>query len=386
MTLAWPLYFTLAVFAPLLLKVFKPQYASGASSLELLAVAMLVATAIGPVDIVLLMGGRSMWNLFNVVVALGLNLALSFLLIPQIGIAGAACAWAASILFNNIAPLAEIRAFLKLHPFGRGFPVVSTSAALCFGVFGMAIRLSVGLSIPSFAVYLVVATRRVRRAHVAVPGPGRARAPGRHASCQAPRPRAARYGVDRRAFSSCIASAVGVPVPWRRPKPPPRARFQRVHETPSLSNRSSIWRWYSSAPGTPVWMPHSPMRSGIRHWTCLRSGTESTAACDAAVPAYRVGLLVVGRGPARRPVVAVRREPDAGDAVEVVVVVERQVVERAERLQVGRADALAAAAAHDEHRPAGVDRADHPADLGLPLEHRVGGRLWSRPARPGAAR
>ena len=158
MTLAWPLYFTLAVFAPLLLRVFKPQYAAGASSLELLAVAMLVATAIGPVDIVLLMGGRSMWNLFNVVVALALNLALSFILVPRIGIAGAACAWAASILFNNIAPLAEIRAFLKLHPFGRGFPVVSTGAALCFGVFGMAIRLSVGLSIASFAVYLVVAS------------------------------------------------------------------------------------------------------------------------------------------------------------------------------------------------------------------------------------
>ena len=42
----------------------------------------LVATAIGPVDIVLLMGGRSMWNLFNVVVALVLNLALSFILVP----------------------------------------------------------------------------------------------------------------------------------------------------------------------------------------------------------------------------------------------------------------------------------------------------------------
>jgi O-antigen/teichoic acid export membrane protein len=158
MTLAWPLYFTLAIFAPLLLKVFKPEYAAGASSLEVLAIAMLVATAIGPVDIVLLMGGRSMWNLFNVVVALVLNLALSFILVPRIGIAGAACAWAASILFNNLAPLAEIRAFLKLHPFGRGFPVVSTSAAICFGAFGLAIRMSVGLSIPSFAAFLIVAS------------------------------------------------------------------------------------------------------------------------------------------------------------------------------------------------------------------------------------
>ena len=176
MTLAWPLYFTLAVFAPLLLKVFKPQYVSGATSLELLAVTMLVATAIGPVDIVLLMGGRSMWNLFNVVVALGLNLALSFLLIPQIGIAGAACAWAASILFNNIAPLAEIRAFLKLHPFGRGFPVVSTSAALCFGVFGDG---DPHERRPQHPVVRGVPRGRVGRlrgAHVAVPEPCRARA------------------------------------------------------------------------------------------------------------------------------------------------------------------------------------------------------------------
>jgi O-antigen/teichoic acid export membrane protein len=157
MTLAWPLYLTLAVFAPLLLRVFKPEYASGASSLEVLGVAMLVATGIGPVDVVLLMGGRSFWNLFNVVVALALNLALSFLLVPRIGIAGAACAWAAAILFNNVAPLAEIRAFLKLHPFGPGFAPVAASALACFGVLGLAVRETAGLTVVSFIAFLAVA-------------------------------------------------------------------------------------------------------------------------------------------------------------------------------------------------------------------------------------
>jgi O-antigen/teichoic acid export membrane protein len=156
-TLAWPMYLTLALFAPLLLRVFGHHYSAGISSLEILAVAMLVATGIGPVDTVLLMGGRSFWNLFNVVVALAVNLALSFALIPRIGIAGAAVAWAASILINNVFPLAEVRAFLKVHPFGRAFPVVAGGALVCFGLPGLVIRLTIGDSIPAFVVYLVLA-------------------------------------------------------------------------------------------------------------------------------------------------------------------------------------------------------------------------------------
>jgi O-antigen/teichoic acid export membrane protein len=156
--MAWPMYLGLAVFAPLLLKVFKPQYVAGASSLEILAVTMLIATGIGPVDMVLLMGGRSFWNLFNVIVALTVNITLSLLLVPQIGLAGAAVAWAGSIIVNNVFPLAEVRAFLKVHPFGRGFPVTAGSALVCYGVFGMLLRLSVGPTIPAFIVWAVVAT------------------------------------------------------------------------------------------------------------------------------------------------------------------------------------------------------------------------------------
>ena len=119
---------------------------------------MLVATGIGPVDMVLLMGGRSFWNLFNVIVALALNIGISLVLIPRIGITGAAIAWAGSILINNIAPLPEVRAFLKVHPFGRGFPAVAASALLCFGVIGAAVRLTAGPTLPAFIAYMVVAS------------------------------------------------------------------------------------------------------------------------------------------------------------------------------------------------------------------------------------
>ena len=158
MMMAWPMYLGLAVFAPLLLRVFKPQYVSGTSTLEILAIAMLVATGIGPVDMVLLMGGRSFWNLFNVVVALTVNIALGLLLIPEIGIVGAAIAWAGSLLVNNVAPLAEVRAFLKVHPFGRGFPVAAGASLLCYGVLGMALRLTMGATLPALMICIVVGT------------------------------------------------------------------------------------------------------------------------------------------------------------------------------------------------------------------------------------
>jgi len=155
---AWPLYVTLGVYSPVLLHVFGHRYATtaGSSTLLVLAIAMLIATGIGPVDMVLLMGGRSFWQLFNVAGALVVNVVISLILIPRIGITGAAVAWAGSLIFNNVAPLLEVRAFLRLHPFGRGFPYAAVSTLFCFGVVGAAFRHFAGQSVPGFLVFAVV--------------------------------------------------------------------------------------------------------------------------------------------------------------------------------------------------------------------------------------
>ena len=65
-------------------------------------------------------------------------------------------AWAGSIVVNNVAPLAEVRAFLKVHPFGRGFPVAGGSALLCYGVLGLALRATVGTTVPALVICIVV--------------------------------------------------------------------------------------------------------------------------------------------------------------------------------------------------------------------------------------
>jgi len=151
--LNWPVYLALIAFGPALLAVFGRGFGGGEVVLVILSATMLVATAVGPVDVVLLMGGRSSWNLLNTVVALGANLALNFVLTPRLGLAGAAIAFAVGILLNNLIPLLQIWWFLHLHPFGQGVWVAAALSAVSFGAVGVATRALLGPTVPGLVVF-----------------------------------------------------------------------------------------------------------------------------------------------------------------------------------------------------------------------------------------
>jgi O-antigen/teichoic acid export membrane protein len=152
----WPIYLTLIIFGLPLLGLFGPGFSGGQVVLAILASTMLLATAIGPVDVVLLMGGRSSWNLLNTIAALTANLALNLLLTPRLGLAGAAIAFAASILLSNLLPLAQVWRFLRLHPFGEGVLVAVAIAGGCFGVLGAAVRAALGPTATGLAVHVLI--------------------------------------------------------------------------------------------------------------------------------------------------------------------------------------------------------------------------------------
>jgi O-antigen/teichoic acid export membrane protein len=154
--LNWPIYLALIAFGPALLEVLGADFAGGEVVLVVLSATMLVATAAGPVDVVLLMGGRSAWNLANTVAALAANLACNFALTPRFGLAGAAVAFAAGILVNNLLPLAQVWRSMGLHPFGPGTGVAAALAAVSFGLVGLAVRALAGPTLAGFAVYAVL--------------------------------------------------------------------------------------------------------------------------------------------------------------------------------------------------------------------------------------
>lgn len=124
----WPLYLLVGAFPAGLLSIFGHKYASATDVVVVLCAAMLVATACGQVDTVLMMAGKATWNLAKALLALVVQIGLDLLLIPQIGILGAAIGWAVSILVSNLVPLAQLFVAMRLHPVGRSSV---TAVVLC---------------------------------------------------------------------------------------------------------------------------------------------------------------------------------------------------------------------------------------------------------------
>ena len=142
--LAWPLYLLAVIYGPEVLSVFGNSYRAGHLVMVILGLTMLVATACGQVDMVLITTGRSSWSLANGLMALGINVGLDVLLIPRYGITGAAIGWAAAIIITNLVPLAQLAASKRLNPFGRATFLAVGLAVLSFALIPLAMRAGFG--------------------------------------------------------------------------------------------------------------------------------------------------------------------------------------------------------------------------------------------------
>jgi O-antigen/teichoic acid export membrane protein len=158
MLASWPLYLAFAIFPAVVLGIFGSRYTAGAAALAVLSLAMLVNLGTGNVTVVLLMGGKSSWSAINAGAALIVNIGLNLLLIPHLGILGAAIAWGASIVVDNLTAMIELRWVLGMAPFGPGYGLVVALTVGCFGATGIAARAVLGQTLPALAVALAIAT------------------------------------------------------------------------------------------------------------------------------------------------------------------------------------------------------------------------------------
>jgi O-antigen/teichoic acid export membrane protein len=158
MTFFWPAYLTLAIFAPLIMRIFGHSYGDGATALLILSLAGLLNLATGNSTMLLLMSGRSSLNLLNAGVSLALNIGLNLALIPKYGASGAALAWAVSIATNNVAAVVELRYVLGVHLAGPSYLAAASASALCFGGLGLLIRWFFPSSPTTLAIFVAVAT------------------------------------------------------------------------------------------------------------------------------------------------------------------------------------------------------------------------------------
>ncbi|HEX6131870.1 MAG TPA: MATE family efflux transporter, partial [Actinomycetota bacterium] len=128
-----PVLLVLVVLPADVLRIFGEDFAAGDGALRILAAGMIVPVMVGTVGFILIMAGRTGWDL---VVYLGgfvldVGLALALARPEALGIRGAAIAQAATLTASAVARLLLVRRFLGIWPFDRAYArlVVPTAFA-----------------------------------------------------------------------------------------------------------------------------------------------------------------------------------------------------------------------------------------------------------------
>ena len=154
--LSWPFYLSLAFFGPVLLHFFGKGFEAGAGILWVICPAAMLSMSAGGVQSVLLMSGKSRWQLLNKLSSLVVAVTLNFTLVPVWGLYGAVTAWASALLIDTflasyqVFRLVGIRASVReMAPslfLGAAVPTVCALASLAF----------LGQSVLGVIVYVVL--------------------------------------------------------------------------------------------------------------------------------------------------------------------------------------------------------------------------------------
>lgn len=127
---SWPFYLAVALFADVILGLFGAEFTPGAIALVVLASAMALKNTTGALQTVLLMAGHSTWQLRNKAIQLVVLLALTPLLVPWWGLAGAAVAFAISIVIDTLLAGTQVHRLLKITLSLRSVAIAAALPAL----------------------------------------------------------------------------------------------------------------------------------------------------------------------------------------------------------------------------------------------------------------
>jgi O-antigen/teichoic acid export membrane protein len=116
-----PVFLLLVVAPGPVLRIFGAEFAGGRTALLILLAGQFVNVATGSVGFVLIMVGRTGWDLLVYGASLVVNLALAFWLAPRYGMEGAAVANAVTFAASKWARLVLVRRFVGIQPYDREY-------------------------------------------------------------------------------------------------------------------------------------------------------------------------------------------------------------------------------------------------------------------------
>ncbi|HEX2051798.1 MAG TPA: oligosaccharide flippase family protein [Actinomycetota bacterium] len=136
--------FLLLVVAPSeVLRLFGAEFSGGRAALLILLAGQLVNVATGSVGFVLIMVGRTGWDLAVYAVSVVLDVGLALWLCPRYGIEGAAIANAVTFAVSKWARLVLVRRFVRIQPYDRHYARLLAPTAAC-GAAMWAVHAAVG--------------------------------------------------------------------------------------------------------------------------------------------------------------------------------------------------------------------------------------------------
>jgi O-antigen/teichoic acid export membrane protein len=118
-----PMLLVLSILPGETLRIFGAEFTDGAGALRILIVGMIVPVTVGTVGFILIMAGRTGWDLAVYLGALAIDVGVALALAGpgRLGIRGAALAQALTLSFSAVARLLLVRRFLGIWPFERAW-------------------------------------------------------------------------------------------------------------------------------------------------------------------------------------------------------------------------------------------------------------------------
>ncbi len=108
-------------------------FEGGVTALRILVIGQAVNVAVGSVGFILIMVGRTGWDLAVYAGSFGLDAVLALLLAPRFGANGAAVAQAVTLSVSNAARLVLVWRFVRIQPFDRRYARLAVPAAIAAG-------------------------------------------------------------------------------------------------------------------------------------------------------------------------------------------------------------------------------------------------------------
>lgn len=131
-TFNFPLFLIIVIFSGPILSIFGDSFVAGSVVLVILAFGFLIDASTGICGVVINMTGHTWLNIINSILVVALMVTLNILLIPGLGLMGAAIAAGVATAILNLSRLLEVFKLFRLWPYNGEFikPILAGVTAL----------------------------------------------------------------------------------------------------------------------------------------------------------------------------------------------------------------------------------------------------------------